>query len=76
MVEGRRPRIPCLSCGSEETYKIHGPRALTSFLYEQRYQCRQCGQKFLGHWECSFLREYNDRPKGGVKVVHSENFSA
>ena len=55
------PRICCPKCNSEETRKVNGPYHVSAVLYQQRYYCSICGQKFLASWQCSGLRTYEPR---------------
>lgn len=58
----KKPRIPCPTCGSEATYKLQGPINLSGWCVQQRFECQDCGQRFLTIWTGEMVRCYDRRP--------------
>jgi len=57
-----KPRIPCPTCGSDQTLRRHGAFALTAWCFQLRFECQACGQRFLTLWEGEMLKCYDNRP--------------
>lgn len=55
-------RIPCPKCGGDRTLKRHGAFTICETLQTQRYECADCGSRFIATWECVNVRAYEARP--------------
>ena len=54
-------RPECPECGSVDTIVLNGRVKLGKWCFQQRHQCRECGQKFLSWWTGELLRKYGDQ---------------
>lgn len=57
-----RPRIPCPRCGGIKTYKLNGPLTVTEWIMQLRFECQDCGQRFLTLWQGEMMKCYEHRP--------------
>ena len=58
--------IKCPSCGSYDTIRTKGPQELCNECFQQRHECRDCGQRFLAFWDMTGCRMYG-RKEGQKK---------
>lgn len=56
----------CPTCSSEDTVRVGGGQRFGAWFFQQRHQCRNCGQRFLTWWEGAHLRKYESRSAVGV----------
>ena len=43
--------VKCPACGSFDTICTKGPQGLCNDCFQQRHECRECGQRFLAFWD-------------------------
>ncbi|NCC04827.1 MAG: hypothetical protein EOM37_12500 [Proteobacteria bacterium] len=50
--------LPCPNCGSTYCLRLSGLVHLMPDVQQRRYQCQDCGQKFLTMWQGEVVRAY------------------
>ena len=62
-MQENKPPVTCPNCGGCDTIRRKGPQGLCETCYQQRHECRTCGQRFLSFWDLSSIRCYGDAPR-------------
>ena len=68
-MQENKPPVTCPTCGGCDTVRCKGPQGLCETCYQQRHECRTCGQRFLSFWDLSSTRCYGDAPR--LEVVNA-----
>ena len=50
--------LPCPNCGGTHCLRLSGLVHLMPDVQQRRYQCKDCGQKFLTMWTGEVVRPY------------------
>ena len=67
-MQENKPPVTCPTCGGCDTVRCKGPQGLCETCYQQRHECRTCGQRFLSFWDLSSIRCYGEAPRLEVEV--------
>lgn len=65
--------VKCPACGSYDTICTKGPQGLCNDCFQQRHECRECGQRFLAFWDMTGCRMYGKAE--GPKKPDMKQFS-
>ena len=65
--------VKCPACGGYDTIRTKGPQGLCNDCFQQRHECRECGQRFLAFWDMTGCRAYGKAE--GPKKPDMKQFS-
>lgn len=65
--------VKCPACGGYDTIRTKGPQGLCNDCFQQRHECRECGQRFLAFWDMTGTRQYGKAE--GPKKPDMKQFS-